>query len=904
MLYYRSAGHVVEAFHQSDSFVRGLRGPVGCLSNDTEYLTSTGWARFDEYKKGRIAQWNEKSKRISFVQPVAYIKEPCDEFIHFYNRHSMSMVLSEEHRMPMYDYRDRLVVKTAVDAEGIDTRYTLPINFRVPYSDYPISDSKLRLMVAFHADGHIVKGGITHSISLRKERKKKRLLKLLDESCVEHGIDTFPNRPTEIRYKFKPPIVSKKYTEWCWSLSERQLEIVIDEMQHWDGLYEGSDYRFCSTDKDEADFIQYAVHAIGGRATISTEVYDKPNWNDCYIVHIARPSSYKSTVMLNPSHVSIERIPSQDGFKYCFEVPTGFFVARHNGRIFVTGNSSKTVACCSEIVRRAGLQVAFRNVRHSRWALIRNTYSELLDTTLQTWNDWFGDYSIIDRTPPMRGKFKLQLKDKTLIDLELYFIALDKPKDVKKLKSLELTGIFINEAVELDKAILDMGTLRCRRYPSKRKGGPTWSGVIMDTNSCDDDHWWYKLFEEEKPKGYEVFDQPAALIQFKETEKLPAKVAFEEYLHANPDYPEVWRKKPVTDYEGNIYIVNPFCENIDGQPAGEDYWLDAVHGKDTYYIEVFLCNRFGTITDSRPVYPEFNDDRHVARKNYIPSKELGITIGMDFGNTPAATFSQITPGGYKHLFEEFYVPEHGQMGIRQFSRTVLVPYLLDNYLPWLQRSLIKAYGDPSGKTPVQTDEKTCFILLREVPATGNYKFFENAAKLNDPAWVKKLKVLAKDPSGKVSFADIGIDSRPAKTQSLIARRDAVVKYLIGRIDGKPAWQLSPRCTLTRKAMRGKYRYKRVQISGEKRYHDDPVKDLHSHVAEAHQYDCLMSEFQAVDTSAEEDQAEQEHRKDIGNAACAAWDEVARVKAEVEAEWLGEDEWDEDDEWYDENFHGG
>ncbi len=66
----------------------------------------------------------------------------------------------------------------------------------------------------------------------------------------------------------------------------------------------------------------------------------------------------------------------------------------------------------------------------------------------------------------------------------------------------------------------------------------------------------------------------------------------------------------------------------------------------------------------------------------------------------------------------------------------------------------------------------------------------------------------------------------------------------------------------------------------------------------------LSEFQAVDTSAEEDQAEQEHRKDIGNAACAAWDEVARVKAEVEAEWLGEDEWDEDDEWYDENFHGG
>ena len=34
-------------------------------------------------------------------------------------------------------------------------------------------------------------------------------------------------------------------------------------------------------------------------------------------------------------------IPS-DGKKYCFTVPSGFFVARHNGRVFITGNSAKT----------------------------------------------------------------------------------------------------------------------------------------------------------------------------------------------------------------------------------------------------------------------------------------------------------------------------------------------------------------------------------------------------------------------------------------------------------------------------------------------------------------------------------------------------------------------------------
>jgi hypothetical protein len=36
----------------------------------------------------------------------------------------------------------------------------------------------------------------------------------------------------------------------------------------------------------------------------------------------------------------IEKVPSQDGRKYCFEVDSGFFIARREGRIFVTGNSS------------------------------------------------------------------------------------------------------------------------------------------------------------------------------------------------------------------------------------------------------------------------------------------------------------------------------------------------------------------------------------------------------------------------------------------------------------------------------------------------------------------------------------------------------------------------------------
>jgi hypothetical protein len=44
-----------------------------------------------------------------------------------------------------------------------------------------------------------------------------------------------------------------------------------------------------------------------------------------------------------------------------------------------------------------------------------------------------------------------------------------------------------------------MATQRVGRYPSLRVGGPSWTGIIMDTNPPDDDSWWYKLAEEDKP---------------------------------------------------------------------------------------------------------------------------------------------------------------------------------------------------------------------------------------------------------------------------------------------------------------------------------------------------------------------------------------------------------------------
>lgn len=187
----------------------------------------------------------------------------------------------------------------------------------------------------------------------------------------------------------------------------------------------------------------------------------------------------------------------------------------HASEAFVRGvrgpiGTGKSVGMCVEIMSRAVRQKAHNGIRKSRWAAIRNTYGELKTTTIRTWQDWFPDeMAPIKWDTPIVSRSQFDLGEGTSVDLEVLFISLDRPDDVKKLKSLELTGVWINEASELPKAILDMATGRVGRYPSARDGGASWSGIIMDTNCPDDDHWYYTMAETNRPDGYEFFSSLA-----------------------------------------------------------------------------------------------------------------------------------------------------------------------------------------------------------------------------------------------------------------------------------------------------------------------------------------------------------------------------------------------------------
>jgi len=352
---------------------------------------------------------------------------------------------------------------------------------------------------------------------------------------------------------------------------------------------------------------------------------------------------------------------------------------------FVMGpvGSGKSTALAVEIYRRACTQApAPDGVRRTRWVVVRNTYPDLETTTIKTWRGIFDDrYGRFTRGHPPRHALRFALADRTAVEAEVVFIALDREDHVRKLRGLEATGFWLNEAKEIPKAVLDMATARVGRYPGPVQGGCSWSGIVGDTNPPDDEHWYYRLAEVERPDGFAFFRQPGAVSRAQ-----------------------------------GVWTPNPAAENLPNLPQG--YYARQIAGKSDEWIRIYLAAEYGSVPDGRAVFPDYVDSLHC--RAVAPDPALPLFIGADFGLTPAAVFGQVSPGGQVRWLDELVTED---MGAVRFGEALTAKLNRD----FGRFRLARALGDPSGDARMQTDERTVFDILR----AGGLPF--EPAPTNDPA---------------------------------------------------------------------------------------------------------------------------------------------------------------------------
>lgn len=317
--------------------------------------------------------------------------------------------------------------------------------------------------------------------------------------------------------------------------------------------------------------------------------------------------------------------------------------------------SGKTTGCIFEILRRAIEQAPGPDgIRHTRWAIVRQTLQQLKMTVLLdvlTWLRPIATYRVSDQL------IVLRFGD---VRAELYLIPLEDPEDQRRLLSMQLTGAWMSEGIEINPDLIPALCGRLGRYPSSADGGPTWHGLIVDTNMPVIGSAWWELMENKTPPDWVVFIQPGGL--------------------------------------------EPDAENIENLPGNREYYLRLTRGNNPAWIDRYVHARYGEDPSGTAVFKSFKRSFHVRPKLSVSPGGV-LIVGQDFGRNPCSLIAQPNEKGQLVILDECIAADIG-----------LEAHLTKSLKPTLWSSkyfgrVVCAVGDPSGVAKSSNNEETSFDVM-------------------------------------------------------------------------------------------------------------------------------------------------------------------------------------------------
>lgn len=336
--------------------------------------------------------------------------------------------------------------------------------------------------------------------------------------------------------------------------------------------------------------------------------------------------------------------------------------------------SGKTTACLFELFRRALEQTpAPDGLRYTRFAIVRQTLKALKDTVLKditSWLDGVATYKVSENT------IYISVGD---VRSEWLLIPLDDVEDQRRLLSMQLTGAWVSEAIEVDVALLSPLAGRCGRYPSANLGGASWFGIIADTNMPTEGSPWHTFMEVSTPMDWSVFIQPGGMTS--DAENL-------DWLTQTPATLKLALGDPARLAQGRSYYERFIRSNT------VDWCLRYVHAQ------------YGNDPSGTAVYREtFKRSWHVV-DDLEPVSGYPLLLGLDFGRDPCGVICQPDHRGRLLVLEEIIAED---IGLERQLQGVIRPMLLSGR--YLGRSIV-IVADPAGGQRSTLYEETSFDLIK------------------------------------------------------------------------------------------------------------------------------------------------------------------------------------------------
>jgi len=317
-----------------------------CVSEDTEILTENGWMRYNEIKEGdNVFSYNRFKRKVELDKIQEICKYDYDgELIKIGNR-DLDMLLTPNHRVYCLEKNNLINVKRA---DNLSEKIKIPISAEFDEEDEPkkYSDDLIRLVGWIVTEGNIKSKYAGISIYQNEGKNSEEIEQLLTNLKIDYK--KFKRRDNQIIFyigkrKKNYRLLMRLSEKSIWRLRylpKYQLKLLFDVLIKADGCKRKDDGRlqYIQKDKEHIDNFQYIALRLGYSCIVS-----KRKDKDIYQAYLTN-RRFVGIRKTNGRGKSIKRIKYK-GIVWCPRTKNKTWVARRNGRVFITGNTYPEELC-------------------------------------------------------------------------------------------------------------------------------------------------------------------------------------------------------------------------------------------------------------------------------------------------------------------------------------------------------------------------------------------------------------------------------------------------------------------------------------------------------------------------------------------------------------------------------
>lgn len=315
----------------------------GCVPEDTEVLTVTGFKKYNELNVGDlIYTWHDGKLEINDVKHVL-VKEYSGKLQSYIGIGYEQTVTPEHHVLCKNFNNDEFILRDSKDIFDAETPYSLPVKFKSSALESSnLTDAQIQFAAIVYADGTLdFRNGNIHTVKIFKSDNMSvnDLIKICaDELGLEYSVESCKSGFSEYlntytfygdsaRYIVELVGNKTKIHERFLNMSSDQSNIFLDT---WLKFNNDSEKYMIQYDNDD---IRDALQHIALRSGCCTYLVSYSNETN------KKPINYISIKCVDTICPTERTETEYSGIVWCPSVENGTAVFRRNGKVFISGQS-------------------------------------------------------------------------------------------------------------------------------------------------------------------------------------------------------------------------------------------------------------------------------------------------------------------------------------------------------------------------------------------------------------------------------------------------------------------------------------------------------------------------------------------------------------------------------------